>query len=98
MTFCFDLDGTLCQHRHDGAYQDALPFRDRIDRVRELYEQGHTIVINTARGSVTGVPWTARTIEQLADWGVPYHRLIVGEKPYADLYVDDKAANATEFF
>lgn len=98
MIYCFDLDGTLCSTRTDGAYQRAEPYRERIAKVNRLHADGHTIIINTARGSVTGESWLLRTREQLDAWGVQYHQLIVGVKPFAHAYVDDRAVNAVEFF
>ena len=49
MIYCFDLDGTLCTHEED--YAKAMPFSDRILLVNALYEQGHKIIVDTARGS-----------------------------------------------
>lgn len=94
--YCIDLDGTLCSHEKD--YNNAQPFLDRIDKVNKLYEDGNVIVIDTARGKTTGIDWYAITERQLKEWGVLYHKLRVGEKLYADVFVDDKAINDKEFF
>lgn len=98
MTLCFDLDGTLCEHRTDGKYDLAAPYTARIDWLNHLHERGHRIIIDTARGSETGVDWRTATEQQLAGWGVLYHELRVGDKPYADVYVDDRAIEADEYF
>jgi len=37
------------------------------------------------------------TKQQLEEWGVKYHELIMG-KPHADYFIDDKGVNADEFF
>jgi hypothetical protein len=37
------------------------------------------------------------TYDQLNNWGVKFHRLIMG-KPSGDLYVDDKGVKDEEFF
>ena len=37
------------------------------------------------------------TYSQLSDWGVKFHKLIMG-KPSGDLYVDDKGVKDEEFF
>ena len=57
---------------------------------------GHTILIHTARGALTGIDWTKVTLKQLSVWGVKYHSLIMG-KPFADYYIDDKAINVADF-
>lgn len=95
-TYCFDLDGTLCTNT-EGAYELAVPFFDRIQKVNELFENGSQIFIFTARGTVTGIDWRALTEEQLEKWGVKYHELQLG-KPFAHIYIDDRAINDKDFF
>lgn len=97
MIYCFDLDGTLCTNTN-GDYNNAKPFQDRIAVLRKLYEEGHTILIETARGSVTGIDWYQLTSSQLKEWNCPYHTLRVGIKLNADIYVDDKGIKDTTFF
>lgn len=94
MIYVFDLDGTLCSTPDGGVYSNCEPRWSRIELVRELYADGHTIVISTARGPM----WYDFTKEQLRGWDVPFHVVSVGAKPYGDLYVDDKAVNALDFF
>ena len=96
-TYCFDLDGTLC-HTVDGDYEESIPHFDRIRRVNQLHSAGHRIVIDTARGSLTGLDWFNITKDQLDRWGVRYHALRVGTKIAADYYIDDKAIVDGEFF
>ena len=94
--FCFDLDQTLCWT--DGEdYSHAIPIQTRISKVNALYLKGNIIKILTARGSKTGIDWRAVTERQLELWGVLYHELHFG-KPFADIYVDDKAALDKDFF
>ena len=49
MTYVFDIDGTICTTT-DGDYALAKPLKDRIAMVNKLYDEGHTIVFQTARG------------------------------------------------
>ena len=72
----------------------------RIKHVNDLYDAGHTIIIDTARGSgaTRGKDWTDITLKQLEAWEVQYHDLRVGVKFSADVYVDDKADNADNYF
>jgi len=95
MIYCFDLDDTLCSGT-SMKYEEAEPFIDRINRVNQLYDTGHTIKIFTARGSETGIDWRHVTEEQLSNWGLRYHILLLG-KPAADVYVDDKACHEKDF-
>jgi FMN phosphatase YigB (HAD superfamily) len=105
-TYIFDLDGTLCDTPMgvgpDGKagpqYYDATPYTTRIKKVNDLYIQGHHIIIETARGNVSGKDWTAFTKTQIDKWGIKYDKLRVGSKFAADFYIDDKGVNADEYF
>lgn len=98
MIYVFDLDGTLC-HTEGANYDASQPMMRRIERVNALYDEGHTIVIDTARGTTSGADqWWVLTREQLRIWGVKHHRLHLGTKQYGDVYVDDRAVPAHEFF
>ena len=95
MIYCFDIDGVLCINTN-GKYEKAEPFSDVIAKVNALYDSGHRIILYTARGSTTGHDWREFTENQLRLWGVKYHELFMG-KPDADVYVDDKAMNLTDW-
>lgn len=95
MVYCFDIDGTLCTNT-EGSYEDAQPLPEVIKRINALHGAGHRILLQTARGSTTGIDWRPLTERQLADWGVRYEALYFG-KPTADLYVDDKAVNVLDW-
>lgn len=94
---CFDLDGTLCTNTM-GNYSEAKPLKQAIKKVNELYEEGHHIIIFTARymGKSEGDIEKAYeigydfTTEQLKRWGIKYHKLILG-KPEYDIIIDDKS-------
>lgn len=88
--FCFDIDGVIATIVPDGKYEAAQPRTEMIDVIRKLYTAGHTIILNTARGTVTGKNWREVTEQQLASWNVPYHELHFG-KPAADFYIDDRS-------
>jgi uncharacterized HAD superfamily protein len=93
MIYCFDLDGTLCSHESD--YNLAKPINERIKVVNSLYDENNVIIIDTARGSTTGVDWYEITQNQLKKWNVKYHELRV-DKPYYDLFIDDKTLRIEE--
>lgn len=101
MIYIVDIDGTICRNYIDSSgkidYSKSEPLFDRIEKINNLYDQGHTINYWTARGSASGVDRTELTISQLKDWGVKYHKLSLG-KPVYDVWVDDKAFNSEDFF
>lgn len=96
-TYCFDLDGTLCTNT-EGDYETSTPFVERINVVNKLYDDGNTILIDTARGATTKIDWYDVTKKQLDLWGVKYSILRVGIKLNADIFIDDKGINDKLFF
>jgi hypothetical protein len=87
------------------AYWFGLSDAQRIEKINQLYEDGHTIKYFTARGMgrYNDDAQKARdkfynlTKMQLELWGCKYHELIMG-KPSADYYIDDKAIKDNDFF
>ena len=94
--FVVDIDGTICSNT-EGEYEKAVPYPEIINKINSLYQSGNTIKMMTARGATTGIDWTELTKKQLSDWGVNYHDLIMNQKPYGDVYIDDKAINVAAF-
>lgn len=98
MVFVFDIDGTICTLVNGDAYQEAKPIKERIEKINSLFDEGHNIKMFTARGASTGKDWTTITKEQLSQWGLKYNELIMNSKPEGDLFIDDKAVNAEDYF
>ena len=106
MKYVVDIDGTICDKPTgifaDADYEDSEPIQERIDKINQLYDEGHTIYFLTARGmgrSNNKNPnlFEDLTKKQLKKWGVKYHKLFMG-KPAGDFYIDDKAIKDEEFF
>ena len=70
-TIFVDIDETICFYEKeiplDGKkdYNTAMPNHVNIAKVNKLYEQGHTVVYWTARGSRSGIDWYDFTKKQL---------------------------------
>ena len=104
MRYIFDIDGTVCTQT-DGDYNEAKPLSGRIAKINDLYDEGHTIIMLTARGMGRSNNDVQKsndlffdfTKNQLDDWGVKYHALFLG-KPAGDLYIDDKGVRDEDFF
>jgi CMP-N,N'-diacetyllegionaminic acid synthase len=106
-TIAFDLDDVLCWHSPEydklgvDKYLYCEPIDSAIDMVNEYFDSGNKIVIYTARGmsickgDVHLVYDTLYnlTYDQLLDWGVKFHRLVMGKLSY-DLLIDDKVMNS----
>jgi hypothetical protein len=97
MIIYVDIDETICSTPESRDYSLASPIMDRIEKVNKLYDDGHTIVYWTARGSGTGKLWENMTYKQLYLWGCKFHELKMG-KPCYDLFIDDKNINSESFF
>lgn len=102
MRYVFDLDNTLCdtKKKEDGNwdYLNSDPFEDRIKVVNDLYDNGHYIIVETARGCVSKKNWYEETYHQLVRFGLKFHELRSGVKFNADFFIDDKAINSEDFF
>ena len=110
MRYCFDIDGTICTPTKGRDYESAQPFKSRIDTINKLSDEGNYIIFLTARAmgrfsderhKIAQVKAEEvlfdLTQQQLKEWGVKYHELIMG-KPHADMFIDDKAWPDTTFF
>ena len=104
MVYVFDIDVTICTPT-DSNYEAATPLVDRIKKVNQIYEDGHTVIFQTARGmgrsknsaAYANTAFYEFTKNQLDSWGVKYHALFLG-KPAGDYYIDDKGIKDTNFF
>ena len=77
----------------DETIANTPPTRNYNRSGIKYYDDGHTVVYWTARGSGTGIDWYDVTKKQLEDWGAKHHDLKLG-KPVYDLFIDDKAINS----
>jgi len=94
--YMVDIDNTICVSE-GSDYANSKPLIDRIKRINELYDAGHTVIYWTARGGNSGIDWTDKTHSQLAAWGCKYDEIRM-KKPVYDIWIDDKAINSEDFF
>lgn len=108
LTFCFDIDGTLCPiKKKDEEYIDLVPYKEMLDKLKEYKEGGAKIVLFTSRnmnsyGGNIGLinANTAKVLLIWLDkWEIPYDEIIYG-KPWPGhkgFYVDDRTVRPDEF-
>ena len=104
MTYVFDIDNTLC-YTSDSDYENSIPIKERIEKVNALYDDGHIIFLQTARGmgrsgnsyAYANEAFYDFTKQQVTAWGIKYHGLFLG-KVAGDIYIDDKGCKDEEFF
>lgn len=101
MRICFDLDNTLVTYPSiPYDYSTVKPIDNMIQLARKMKDEGHTIIIYTARRMKThsnNVGAVVKdigmvTLETLERFNIPYDEIIFG-KPIADMYIDDRAVN-----
>ena len=81
-TICFDIDNTICKTIQSN-YKESKPILKNIKCINELYNQGHTIKIFTARYmgrtnyNKREATKKARkiTLNQLKKWKVKFHKI-----------------------
>ena len=97
MIIYVDIDETICKTPESRDYNLAVPIEKNINKINNLYDNGHTIIYWTARGTGSGIDWRNVTESQFKKWGVKCHELKLG-KPIYDLFIDDKNVNSEAFF
>jgi hypothetical protein len=104
VVYVFDIDGTICINSNS-EYEKSVPLQDRIDKINQIFDDGHTVIFQTARGmgrsgnsaAYANKAFYEFTKKQLDSWGVKYHSLFLG-KPAGDVYVDDRGVTDEDFF
>jgi len=94
MIVMVDIDDTICE---GDTYETATPIRKNIEKINQLYKEGHEVIYWTARGTLQEGNWFHVTFEQLMDWGCLFHELRMN-KPVFDIFIDDKVINSQHYF
>ncbi|MCI8899789.1 MAG: capsular biosynthesis protein [Lachnospiraceae bacterium] len=107
-SFVFDIDGTLCPIKgKDEKYEDLIPYKEMIDKLRYYKENGAKIILFTSRnmnsyhGNIGVINKnTAKILLGWLDkWNIPYDEILYG-KPWPGhkgFYVDDRTIRPDEF-
>lgn len=86
MQIIIDLDGTICTEEKTYSRSLAKAQKGAVKSVNALYDEGHTIIIYSAR--------TWMEFEMTTAWlktnKIKYHQLVLG-KPVGDVWIDDRA-------
>lgn len=97
MRIVIDLDGVICPlKKPTESYSDVKLNKDMISNLKRWHDEGHIIIISTARHMLTCKGNVNEVIEKIGDitisWlknnNVYYDEIYFG-KPYGDLYIDD---------
>lgn len=103
----FDIDGTICPiKKPEEEYIELIPYKEIIDKIKELKKSGYKIILFTARnmrtyqGNIDLILKNTKPILEtwLEKWQIPYDEIIFG-KPYPGkegYYVDDRTIRPKE--
>lgn len=85
--FC-DIDGTIFKYRKFETYlsSDPEPISSVIDQLRKMYNEGHCIVLTSARPEYLRY----HTTVELNKCNVPYHQIVLGLQRGTRFLVNDK--------
>ena len=91
-----DIDDTILFSAYDEKSEFGYTLigsnTELIEKINELYDNGNTIIVDTAR-HWNHLEITKKQLEQI---GLKYHTLTMGQ-PYADFIINDKAVTPWEF-
>lgn len=97
-----DIDDTI-SFTYNRDFENSIPNQQVINKINQLYDEGWTIILCTARGGKScntleekEAKYREITERWLYKHNVKYHTLMFG-KPNADYYVDDKNISIDEF-
>jgi uncharacterized HAD superfamily protein len=92
MQLIIDLDGCICSEEKTFSRSLAKPIPGAKEVLDELKNQGHIIIIYSARS------WNEyeMTIQWLKDNQISYDQVILG-KPVGDYWIDDRAIRFTSW-
>ena len=108
LTFVVDIDGTLCPiKKKEESYEDLIPYRSVLERLKEYRDMGAKIVLYTSRNmnsyngnlGLINADTAKVLLKWLDKWDVPYDEILYG-KPWPGhhgFYIDDRALRPDEF-
>jgi capsule biosynthesis phosphatase len=105
MRIVIDLDGTICNLKEENeTYADVKPKPGVVEILNTWKEEGHVIIIQTARNMATQQSNLGKvlknvglvTLEWLERHQIPYDEIYFG-KPNGHIYIDDRAFRFTQW-
>ena len=91
--FC-DIDGTLFSYRTFSKYKttDPTPIKNTITQINKSYDDGHHIVLTTARPEYLRI----HTMNELNKTNIRYHKLVMAIGRGPRILINDNESSAPE--
>ena len=105
LRICIDLDGTICTLKKPNEnYTEVKVQLGAKEFIDKLHQDGHTIIINTARNMQTQGHNVGKVMKNIGkitlDWleenEIYYDEIFFG-KPNADITIDDRVVRYTDW-
>lgn len=108
LTLIFDIDGTICPIKEKNEnYEDLIPNKEIVDRMKMYKENGAKIILNTSRNmnsyngniGLINADTAKVLLKWLEKWDIPYDEIVYG-KPWPGhngFYIDDRTIRPDEF-
>lgn len=108
LTIAVDFDGTLCEYAFPEIGEQTEEQRKLMNVLIELRRDGNKLILYTCRGDNDEYPCLTQAVEWCKKKGLEFDSInsnVPGfvkksgpsPKPVADIYLDDKAVNVTDW-
>jgi hypothetical protein len=108
LTIAVDFDGTLCEYAFPEIGEQTEEQKKLMDVLIELRRDGNKLILYTCRGDNDEYPCLTQAVEWCKKKGLEFDSInsnVPGfvkksgpsPKPVADIYLDDKAVNVTDW-
>lgn len=107
-TIAVDFDGTLCEYSFPDIGEQTKDQKELLNKLIELKANGHKLILHTCRGDNEEYPCLTNAIEWCREQGLEFDAINSNApgfvkksgpspKPVADIYLDDKALNVSDW-
>lgn len=108
LTIAVDFDGTLCEYRFPEIGEQTDEQKALLETLIQMRANGHKLILHTCRGDNEELPCLTQAVEWCRERGLEFDAIncnIPGfnkksgpsPKPVADIYLDDKAVNVSNW-
>ena len=108
LTIAVDFDGTLCEYAFPGIGEQTEDQVELMEKLKNLRANGHKLILYTCRGDNKEYPCLTNAVNWCKEKGLEFDAINESipefikksgpsPKPVADIYLDDKALNISNW-